>query len=341
MMFSSSFGLLMALLSFCASTISTPPSPSPILLLSPKYINQLAGPDAPPGFDMRIFIDQVRDYDPVDFYISAVDEMYTLTDRSYEQVIHMGHSEVVRGVQFSYYEQAHHPISMQNKHIVLGILVGISTMAKQQDFSTAFVELRFDKKIFGLVRIGTIQNRGLGNGRKINNIAATAAGPAKELSMTTANLKGNPALRDPATARKQYDAASLNYTSSMTDPLDRNLTFDYGRYGEAMECQTLFGAALDALATSAQHDGNALTDTFMGTDWSNRVVYQAFSLTSAHGDLLLTYELIRRVMVLVPRRIFDEESCGETSFRIVHHGVRMGTGRFWLPDFPEPERADS
>ncbi|KAL8676957.1 MAG: hypothetical protein Q9186_006566 [Xanthomendoza sp. 1 TL-2023] len=337
MVYNSRFYLFATLLSLCASidSLFLPSSslPQTSALLNSSYINRLVKPPTPAGFEVLFYVDQGHTYDPTNFYISAVDAMYNLTKRDYEAIVRSGQSEVIRGVQFSYFQQRKQQprpggqMAMRIKHVVLSILVGMSQMDKENDFGTAFVEMKQDQKGFGLMEILAQDFPGPEAAR-----SAQTAGVGEKV--TAAKGDADSAAKGPITA-ENMNSPNLTFSQSVIDPDDPNLTIEYERYGEAIACKTLFGASLDALASSAPYDGTHTTNSFLGTDWSNQVMYQLFSLVGEKESRFpLTFAIIRRVMMLLPMRVFEEQSCGEVNFRIVYRGEKKGVGSFRVPSIP-------
>ncbi|KAL8802795.1 MAG: hypothetical protein Q9182_003555 [Xanthomendoza sp. 2 TL-2023] len=286
-----------------------------------SYLTQLLGPVTPRGFEMLFFVDQGHTYDPINFYISAVEAMYNLTKRDYEAAVHGGQSEVVRGVQFRYFEQQGRGIALRNKHVVLTILAGISQMDKQDEFGAAIAELSQNKKRFALL---DIRAEDYPEPERPRRAQAIDVG-------NNSDRDGDSTTRGPITA-DNMNSTNLTLSQSIIDPEDPNLMIEYERFGDAFACKSLFGASLDALASSAPYDGIHTINSFLGTDWSNQVTYRTFSLWEENERrFLLTISMIRKAMLLLPMRIFEEQNCGEVNFRILHGDKPKGVGSFWVP----------
>lgn len=137
----------------------------------------------------------------------------------------------------------------------------------------------------------------------------------------------------------QIQAKSKNITSNLStqkfliDPNDHSLNITYESFGMRLNCRNLFSVALDALAALAHDDVDGSTiDMFTGLNWSQNVVYQTSSDESPYGKWLLTPDVMKRVMRLLPQRLYEERSCGEVKFEMVVKGLRQGAGRFWVAD---------
>ncbi|KAL8801307.1 MAG: hypothetical protein Q9200_006991 [Gallowayella weberi] len=339
MVYISGPSLFATLLSLCPTTISLllPPSslPQAPALLNTSYLNQLAGPVAPPGFEMTFFVEQGHTYDPTNFYISAVEAMYNLSKRDYEAAVRVGQSEVVRGIQFCYFEkqqQQGRRTALRNKHVVLAILATLSQMDKEDDFGPALVEMSQYKEVFGLMRILAQDSPGPERPRSTQ---ATDVGK----NITTAERDGDPTTKGPITA-DNMNSTNLTFSQSIIDPEDPTLIIEYERYGEAFACKTLLGASLDALASLAPLDRRNTIFLFQGTVWSKQVAYRTFSVwEESERRFLLTFAMIRRAMLLLPMRIVEGQGCGEVNFRILHGGEPKGHGSFFIPSVPNKKES--
>ncbi|KAL8725705.1 MAG: hypothetical protein Q9166_007190 [cf. Caloplaca sp. 2 TL-2023] len=242
--------------------------------------------------------------------------MYTLAQAKWEEVIHQSRSEIVRGIQISYYELPRRPIDMQTKHVVFAMLLGLDTMDKMNDFSTGLIELRQNRKKFGFVRIGRRSEASKIESMNVTGVAETTK-------------------RDGLTAQepRSQNGTNLIFPRGIIDPDDHDNMIEYERYGDSVPCKEIFGAALNALVKLAPYERDETIGMFTGENWSHKMVYQTFSKTRASGSLMLSHDLIMRVMRLLPKRLFEENSCGEVRFAMIYTGEKKGAGSFWVPDF--------
>ncbi|KAL9635646.1 MAG: hypothetical protein Q9204_002551 [Flavoplaca sp. TL-2023a] len=296
--------------------------------------NALRGPPKPPGFTMRLLMASSEPLDDEELYICAIEAMYKLVSEDMEEVVHTGQSRVVRGLQIRYHDVSPRPIDLRYKHIVLGILVAIDTMDRTNEFEGAVIELRQNWRKFGFIRMVKRNGRGIDGSEggmdytTINATATTAQGDEE-----TENNISNPSLPRPSSPLTK-NLTTLTNPKTLIDPTDRDIQILYTRFGTPLSCRTLFGAALDALATLSQDDDTDTIDMFTGENWSRKVVYQTFSEKTTYGEFdLLTVDVIKRAMRLLPQRLWRERSCGEVRFEMVVQGGRVGRGRFWVPDW--------
>ena len=125
----------------------------------------------------------------------------------------------------------------------------------------------------------------------------------------------------------------LTEVNEIVDPDDPDLIIGYERFGEAFSCQLLFSAAIDGLASSAQEEAVETIEMITGTEYSEKVVYSVFGKRNHYGLLLMTEDMFRRIMRLLPLRLLEEGNCGEVRFNVTYGGIKMAGGRFWVPDF--------
>ena len=297
--------------------------------------NSLRGPPKPPWLTMRLLMASSEPLDDDDLYLCAIEAMYKLVSEDMEEIVHTGQSRVVRGLQIRYHDVSPRPMDLRYKHIVLGILVGIDTMDRTDQFEGAVVELGQNRREFGFIRMvkrndaRRIDGSGAGimDNTTINTTATTAQGDEE----TEDNIS-NSSLPPPSSPlTKNF---TTNNPKTIIDPSNRDIQILYTRFGTPLSCRTLFGAALDALATLSQDDDTDTIDIFTGENWSRKVVYQTFSDKTTYGEYdLLTVDVIKRAMRLLPQRLWRERSCGEVRFEMVVQGGRVGAGRFWVPDW--------
>ncbi|KAL8837664.1 MAG: hypothetical protein Q9176_005581 [Flavoplaca citrina] len=283
---------------------------------------------------MRLLMASSEPLDDEDLYICAIEAMYKLVSKDMEEVVHTGQSQVVRGLQIRYHDVSPRPIDLRYKHIVLGILVAIDTMDRTGEFEGAVVELGMNRREFGFIRMVKRKDaRGIdGSEGGLDNITAnTTATTAKE-DEGKRNFPA-PSLPPPSSSLTK-NLTTNNNPKTLIDPSNPHIQILYTRFGTPLSCRTLFGAALDALATLSQDDDTDTIDMFTGENWSQKVVYQTFSEKTTYGEFnLLTVDVIKRAMRLLPQRLWRERSCGEVRFEMVVQGGRVGAGRFWVPDW--------
>ena len=274
--------------------------------------NHLKAPPIPPGFTLRLLLSSSEPLDPNYVYQCTIEAMYRLAEEEWEDVVHTGHSKIVKGLQVSYYDVPDRPINMQYQHIIVAVLASVNEMDRLGDFDRAVIEMRMNKQVLGTVRIGRRSGGGMHDDDDAVMKVDDGGGGGGNLTA--------------------FNSTRLDSPKILVDPDDPSVTISYERFGAALDCKILFSAALDALATLAQNDDFDKIDLFIGVNWSNRVVYQAFTEEDHHQRWLLTADLIKRIMRLVPQRLFEERACGEVIFGIFVDGRRHGAGRFRVPD---------
>ncbi|KAL8875558.1 MAG: hypothetical protein Q9198_006103 [Flavoplaca austrocitrina] len=271
--------------------------------------NSLRGPPRPPGLTMRLLMASSEPLDDEDLYICAIEAMYKLVSEDMEEVVHSGQSQVVRGLQIRYHDVSPRPIDLRYKHIVLGILVAIDTMDRTDEFEGAVVALGINGREFGFIRmVKRKEGRGIdGSGGGTDDITTNSTATDPQRDEEAENNISNSSLPPPSSPLTKN--LTTNNPKTLIDPSDPNIQILYTRFGTPLSCRTLFGAALDALATLSQDDDTDTIDMFTGENWSRKVVYQTFSDKTTYGEFdLLTVDVIKRAMRLLPQRLWRERS---------------------------------
>ncbi|KAL8654234.1 MAG: hypothetical protein Q9226_003510, partial [Calogaya cf. arnoldii] len=221
---------------------------------------------------------QSEPLDPEHLYLCAIEAMYDLAEEDWEDVTHTGHSDVVKGLQISYYNLVDRPTNLQYKHVVLAVLVAMDTMDRRNEFERSIAELRHNKEMFAVVRIGRRGNDNSSKGAAIlKSIESGEDGNNNKKNLTgndtssAATKRSDDTTTTPEAQIKTRNITTNNYltTTSKTiiDPSDHRLNITYTRFGVTLDCRILFGASLDALANLAQYDdGDSSHDIFIGTN---------------------------------------------------------------------------
>ncbi|KAI4269503.1 MAG: hypothetical protein LQ337_007241, partial [Flavoplaca oasis] len=253
--------------------------------------NSLRGPPKPPGFTMRLLMASSEPLDDKDLYICAIEAMYKLASEDMEEVVQTGQSQVVRGLQISYHDVSPRPIDLRYKHIVLGILVAIDTMDRTDTFEGAVIELQENRREFGFIRMVKRNGRRIdGSEGGMDDIITNTTATNAQRHEGTENNISTPSLPPPLSPLIK-NRTTLTNTRTLIDPSDPQIQILYTRFGTPLSCRTLFGAALDALATLSQDDDTDTIDMFTGENWSRKVVYQTFSDKTTYGEFdLLTVD---------------------------------------------------
>ncbi|KAL8859732.1 MAG: hypothetical protein Q9178_003847 [Gyalolechia marmorata] len=319
-----SFLSLTFLLSLCTSTISRSLRLLPIVRNNSTSIPNLRGPPTPPGFDLRLVLDLGQSFDSDRFYLSAIETMYRLAQADWDQVVTREVQKGwVVGVRYSYHTLPDQPKKVTVGHVVVALLGTLENMDSRSDFSTGVVEMRNYGRDFGILEI---EKRGSWG---VEGVEGGGGVVDDDLRVPHLRAVGNTT----TTVNGTTGTSDLSYAKSIIDPDDPDLVIGYERFGSNFACKEIFGAGLDALAVLAQEEDNTeKIEIFTGMNWSEKVVYQAFS-DRQYGELLLSVDVIKRVMRLVPERVWEDGVCGEVRFLVSYRGVDLGRGRFWVKDF--------
>ncbi|KAL8848308.1 MAG: hypothetical protein Q9221_006662 [Calogaya cf. arnoldii] len=297
----------------------------------------LGGPPIPYGYSMRITQDPEKPLNATDLYICAIEAMYHWAAEGWEEetLMHNSSSEIIRGLQISYYDIPERTVNIQYNHIILAILIALNGMDRMHAFAETVVEMKQFGKVFGIVKMGKppTTRRGVeasvnGSTNMTTNDSTTIGKSGDSNSVGRDNIKATAANADSNTSAtsKTFNDPEGTYLGSM------NIT--YQRFGTAVDCKLLFSTALDGIAYAAA-DYRGDTWPFSTTyDWSNKMMYQTVQVKIGDGGSFWTADLIKRVARLLPQRLFRDNECGEVRFRVEIERIgRVGTGSFQVLDF--------
>ncbi|KAL8832997.1 MAG: hypothetical protein Q9176_008114 [Flavoplaca citrina] len=296
----------------------------------------LRGPPIPYGFSMRIVQDPDKPLNVDDLYICAIEAMYHWAAEGYEEetLTHNGQSEIVRGLQVSYYDKPNRPINIHWKHIILAILVSLNSMDQRHVFAESVVELKQHERVFGLLRIGKPSSitRGIeASGGSTNTTTQISAAIAKKKGDSIEVERND---TEPTVAINSNTSTSKIITTNIPELGTANITYQH--LGTSVSCTLLFSTALDGIAYAATDDSGDTWPFSTTYDWSNKMMYQTVQVLK-NGGSEWNADLIKRVARLLPLRMFADDECGEVRFRVeVRLGERVervGTGTFQRLDF--------
>lgn len=128
---------------------------------------------------------------------------------------------------------------------------------------------------------------------------------------------------------------SLSARQRIVDPKDKNFVIKYERHGDAMSCVDFLSTALFAMATAAQGRNDEFCEDLAGFNEQRTGMYQLHGLDEARPRL--TYENVRRAMLLLPARLFRDQACGEVNYSFEYGGSVIGGGFIRLNDYGRSE----
>ncbi|KAL9134486.1 MAG: hypothetical protein Q9175_004332 [Cornicularia normoerica] len=249
---------------------------------------------------------------PEDAYLCAIEFMYELATSGWEGLIPSGFeafSKQVNGLKIAFgsLAQPEDKYQLQNKHVILGLLKTMNTLASRQTFCTTKAALYMYTAPVGHLVIG-------------RPIVPTLA-EINDTNVTVSNINSFPS----STMSRR-----LATVKEIVDPEDSDFVILYEMLGDPIPCQILLNAAVNGLAKSAQAKNDDRCTDFAGLSSGGEVTYM-FSRNPPRTTLfVLSYGLIRASLRLLPARMYSEESCGEVKFDFVYRGEELGGGSIFL-----------
>lgn len=198
---------------------------------------------------------------------------------------------------------------LQNKHLVLGLLKLMNSMTSRKAFCNAKAALYIYYRLIGQFAIGHPTRpilKGVNNGTEVKLI----------------DLDPIPNVVAKST--------SLTVPGEIVDPEDSDFVISYEMLEDAISCQALLNAALNAMANTAPIDNEYTCTNFNGLGSTGEVTYSINRNPPGTTRFLLTYGLVKKALKLLPGRLYIGDSCGEVKFDLVYGGEELGGGSFYL-----------
>ena len=262
-----------------------------------------------PGFDARLRIAPRYVIKPEDTYVCAIEFTYYLASSGWETVVPSGHeaySMEVNGlrVAFGSLAQSGDQYQLQNKHLVLGLLEAVNTLASRQSFCNTRAALYMYNKPVGQLAIG----------RLINPISTRLKHASVVRNVINANTPSQ----------------NLTVERRIVDPDDPDFVISYEMLEDPIPCQALLNAALNALANTAPVRSDHIFTDFGSTSSAGDVTCMISRNPPGTTRLLLTYNHVRTALALLPAKLYSDDICGEVKFDLIYGGEELGGGTFFL-----------
>ena len=116
----------------------------------------------------------------------------------------------------------------------------------------------------------------------------------------------------------------------IVDPEDPDFVISYEMTGDSIPCQTLLNAALNGMANSAVFANHDRCGDFGGFSRSGTVAYTIRGSQPGVSGSVLSYIMVRTVLDLLPKRLYQTRNCREVGFDLIHSGEKLGVGSFFL-----------
>lgn len=267
-----------------------------------------------PGFNIVLDYASWVPLEPEDAYFCAIEFLYDLASAGWEEVIPSGYeafSPEVNGIKiaFASVTQPEDIYQLQSKHLILGVLKAMNSLASRKSFCTTKATLYMYNKPFGQLAIG----RGARQPPTLSRIHGT-----------NVTLSNSDPIHDNTASR------SLAVVREIVDPEDSDFVISYEMLEDPIPCQTLLNAAMNGMAKSAQLKNDARCIDFAGYSSAGEVTYMISRNPPGTTRFVLTYSLVRTTLKLLPERLYSAGTCGEVKFDFVYQGDELGGGTFFL-----------
>lgn len=128
------------------------------------------------------------------------------------------------------------------------------------------------------------------------------------------------------------NANELTTRTRIVDPKDPHFAITYELKGESMTWVDFLSGVLYALASAAQGDDETC-ESMAGFNAQRTAVYMINGIRPTKSMYILTYENVRRGLLLLATRMYSAGVCGEVEFSFEFLGDVLGGGRVVLNDF--------
>ena len=247
-----------------------------------------------------------------DAYLCAIGLIYGLAsaEAGWDGTIpsrHSALSEEFNGVRVGFGSLAlpEDQYQLQYKHVIVGLLETLNAMARKKRYCFAKTSLYVFRRQIGEMAIGR-HDPGV-----------------NEANVSIAEVDQVPAVTGSSNPAR---------TGEIVDPNDSLFVISYEMLRDSIPCPALLNAALNGMANSAVFDDGVRCRNFGGFSFLGEVTYTIFAVPPMSARRYLTYILVRKVMELLPTRLYQEHSCGEVDFNLTYEGEKLASGSFELSD---------
>lgn len=267
-----------------------------------------------PGFSTILSYGPSYEIKAEDAYLCALLFTYELASDGWDPIIDSGfegYMKEVNGVTIAIGSLAapDDPYQLQNKHLVVGLLRLMNSLASRTAFCNAIAALYVYHNLIGQVAVV----------RRLTRPSLTG------VNGTSVGLMDTTPVANVVTASR-----SLTVPREIVDPEDSSFVISYEMLEDPISCQALLNAALNALANTAAIENEYPCTNFMGLSSSGEVTYSINRNPPGTARLRLTYGLVKTALKLLPARLYIQNSCGEVKFDLIYAGEELGGGTFFL-----------
>ena len=263
-----------------------------------------------PGFRIKLNYASSYPMRAEDAYLTAIGLIYGLAGppAGWDVVIptrETALSKDVNGVRVGFQSIAKEgdQYRLQYKHVIVGLLETLNAFARKDRFCFTQAILFLHDEYAGSMAIGR-------RAPDVHGVNVTL-GDIGPIGNTTES--GNP-----------------TGGGEIVDPEDSDFVISYEMVGDSIPCKTLLNAALNGMANSAVFGNQVRCRNFGGFSFSGTVAFTFIGSSPEPSRYVLTYVLVRTVLELLPKTLYEKQSCGEVEFDLIYSGQKLGGGSFML-----------
>lgn len=195
------------------------------------------------------------------------------------------------------------PDQLQYKYVIVGLLETLNAFARKDRFCFTQTIMYLHDEIIGDMAIGS----------RLPDLYGVDVTVGETDPISNGTESGNP-----------------TGWEEIVDPDDSEFVISYQREGASISCKTLLNAALSGVANSAVFSNHDPCRNFGGFDLSGTVAFSFFGSPPGPSRYVLTYVMVRTALELLPKKLYEKQSCGESQFDLVYSGEKVGFGSFFL-----------
>ncbi|KAL8755010.1 MAG: hypothetical protein Q9199_003940 [Rusavskia elegans] len=284
------------------------------ILLPPNTTSP--NPQDPPGFSILIDLSTTHCFPPEKVHLAAITVIYDWAFQGYTHVIKSGPTRYTLqtyDIALSFRSIALAPPhrQLEIRYLIFGLLHLIDKMRKVGKYCVSTASMLAFREPVGFIRLD-MPPRGINpNNIKLDNESVTTV-----TDIDTSNKIAN----------------ELTTRTRIVDPKDPHFAMTYELKGESMTWVDFLSGVLYALASAAQGDDEAC-ESMAGFNAQRTAVYMVNGIRPTKSMYMLTYENVRRGLLLLATRMYSAGVCGEVEFSFEFLGDVLGGGRVVLNDF--------
>ncbi|KAI4259578.1 MAG: hypothetical protein L6R42_004506 [Xanthoria sp. 1 TBL-2021] len=269
----------------------------------------------PPGFSILIDLSTTRCFPPEKVLLAAITVIYDWAFQGYTHILKSGtvrYTLQTYDIALSFRSLALAPPhrQLEIRYLIFGLLHLIDKMRKVGKYCVSTASMLAFREPVGFIRLD-IPRHGAGqNTIKLDNGTVTTV---------VDNDTGNKTVQ-------------LTVRTRIVDPKDPHFAISYELKGESMTWVDFLSGVLYALASAAQGD-DEVCESMAGFNAQRTAVYMINGIRPTKSMYVLTYENVRRGLLLLATRLYGAGVCGEVEFSFEFLGDVLGGGRVVLNDF--------